>query len=122
MELGLGNARKVMDQVREGLKTKGESPWHFIEIMACPGGCVGGGGQPYGNDIASRARRGLALYEEDRSLPVRKSHKNPEVLKVYERFLGAPNSPLAQKLLHTYYFKRSISNGQVVEEVTHKHH
>ncbi|MCK9332950.1 MAG: NADH-dependent [FeFe] hydrogenase, group A6 [Candidatus Cloacimonetes bacterium] len=119
---GLGNARKVMDQVREGLKTKGESPWHFIEIMACPGGCVGGGGQPYGNDIASRARRGLALYEEDRSLPVRKSHKNPEVLKIYERFLGAPNSPLAQKLLHTYYFKRSISNGQIVEEVTHKHH
>ncbi|MBP7117982.1 MAG: [FeFe] hydrogenase, group A [Candidatus Cloacimonetes bacterium] len=119
---GLGNARKVMDRVREGLKTKGESPWHFIEIMACPGGCVGGGGQPYGNDIASRARRGLALYEEDRSLPVRKSHQNPEVQKVYERFLGAPNSPLAQKLLHTYYFRRSISNGQVVEEVTHKHH
>lgn len=119
---GLGNARKVMDQVREGLKTKGESPWHFIEIMACPGGCVGGGGQPYGNDIASRARRGLALYEEDRSLPVRKSHQNPEVARIYERFLGAPNSPLAQKLLHTYYFKRSISSGQVVEEVTHKHH
>ena len=119
---GLGNARKVMDRVREGLKTKGESPWHFIEIMACPGGCVGGGGQPYGNDIASRARRGLALYEEDRSLPVRKSHQNPEVQKVYERFLGAPNSPLAQKLLHTYYFRRSISNGQVIEEVTHKHH
>lgn len=119
---GLSNARKVMDRVREGLKTTGESPWHFIEIMACPGGCVGGGGQPYGNDIASRARRGLALYEEDRSLPVRKSHQNPEVLKIYERFLGAPNSPLAHKLLHTHYFKRSISNGQVVEEVTHKHH
>lgn len=119
---GLSNARKVMDRVREGLKTHGQSPWHFIEIMACPGGCVGGGGQPYGNDIASRARRGLALYEEDRSLPVRKSHQNPEVQRVYERFLGAPNSPLAQKLLHTYYFRRSISNGQVVEEVTHKHH
>jgi NADH-quinone oxidoreductase subunit G len=119
---GLSNARKVMDRVREGLKTTGESPWHFIEIMACPGGCVGGGGQPYGNDIASRARRGLALYEEDRSLPVRKSHQNPEVLKIYERFLGAPNSPLAHKLLHTHYFRRSISNGQVVEEVTHKHH
>ncbi|MCB5261137.1 MAG: [FeFe] hydrogenase, group A [Candidatus Cloacimonetes bacterium] len=119
---GLGNARKVMDQVREGLKTKGESPWHFIEIMACPGGCVGGGGQPFGNDIASRARRGLALYEEDRSLPVRKSHHNPEVLKVYEKFLGAPNSELAHKLLHTHYFKRSISTGQVVEEATHKHH
>jgi NADH-quinone oxidoreductase subunit G len=119
---GLGNARKVMDRVREGLKTKGESPWHFIEIMACPGGCVGGGGQPYGNDIASRARRGLALYQEDRDLPVRKSHQNPEVLRIYERFLGAPNSELAHKLLHTHYFKRSISNGQVVEEATHKHH
>jgi NADH-quinone oxidoreductase subunit G len=119
---GLGNARFVMDKVREGLKTTGESPWHFIEIMACPGGCVGGGGQPYGNDIASRARRGLALYEEDRNLPVRKSHHNPEVTRIYERFLGAPNSPLAHKLLHTHYFKRSISNGQVVEEATHKHH
>ncbi len=119
---GLGNARYVMDKVREGLKATGESPWHFIEIMACPGGCVGGGGQPYGNDIASRARRGLALYEEDKSLPVRKSHHNPEVTRIYERFLGAPNSPLAHKLLHTNYFKRSISNGQVVEEATHKHH
>ena len=118
---GLSNARKVLDRVREGLATKGESPWHFIEIMACPGGCVGGGGQPYGNDIASRARRGLALYEEDRSLPVRQSHRNPEVLKVYEKFLGQPNSPLALKLLHTYYFKRSVTNGQVVGQVTHKH-
>lgn len=119
---GLSNARKVMDRVREGLKTTGESPWHFIEIMACPGGCVGGGGQPYGNDIASRARRGLALYEEDRSLPVRKSHHNPEVTRIYERFLGAPNSPLAHKLLHTHYFKRSVYTGQVTEEATHKHH
>ncbi|MDD2229447.1 MAG: NADH-dependent [FeFe] hydrogenase, group A6 [Candidatus Cloacimonetes bacterium] len=118
---GLSNARKVMDRVREGLATTGESPWHFIEIMACPGGCVGGGGQPYGNDMASRARRGLSLYEEDRSLPVRKSHHNPEVLRVYERFLGAPNSPLAIKLLHTHYFKRSVYTGQVTGEATHKH-
>ncbi len=118
---GLSNARKVLDRVREGLATKGESPWHFIEIMACPGGCVGGGGQPYGNDIASRARRGLALYEEDRNLPVRMSHHNPEVLKVYEKFLGEPNSKLALKLLHTHYFKRSIFNGQVTAEITHKH-
>lgn len=118
---GLSNARKVMDQVREGLATKGESPWHFIEIMACPGGCVGGGGQPYGNDIASRARRGQALYAEDRSLPVRLSHRNPEVLKVYERFLGEPNSKLALKLLHTHYFKRSVNTGQVTAEATHKH-
>jgi len=117
---GLSNARIVMDRVRESLATTGESPWHFIEIMACPGGCVGGGGQPYGNDIASRARRGLSLYEEDRSLPVRQSHKNPEVVKIYERFLGEPLSPLALKLLHTYYFKRSVSDGQVVEQFTEK--
>ncbi len=110
-----------MDRVRSSLAETGESPWHFIEIMACPGGCVGGGGQPYGNDIASRARRGLALYEEDCSLPVRKSHHNPEVQRIYEKYLGAPNSPLAQKLLHTHYFKRSISDGSVVAEATKKH-
>jgi NADH-quinone oxidoreductase subunit G len=118
---GLSNARKVMDRVREGLATKGKSPWHFIEIMACPGGCVGGGGQPYGNDIASRARRGQALYAEDRSLQMRLSHHNPEVKKVYERFLGEPNSKLALKLLHTHYFKRSVNTGQVTGEATHKH-
>jgi iron only hydrogenase large subunit-like protein len=83
---------------------------------------VGGGGQPYGNDMASRASRGLALYEEDASLPVRKSHHNPEVARIYERFLGSPNSELAHKLLHTHYFKRSVYNGQITEEATHKHH
>ncbi|PKN73390.1 MAG: ferredoxin [Candidatus Cloacimonetes bacterium HGW-Cloacimonetes-3] len=119
---GLSNARKVMDRVREGLAKTGESPWHFVEIMACPGGCVGGGGQPYGNDMASRARRGLSLYEEDKSLPVRKSHHNPEVTRIYEKFLGSPNSPLATKLLHTHYFKRSVYTGQVTGEATHKHH
>ncbi|MDD2331348.1 MAG: NADH-dependent [FeFe] hydrogenase, group A6 [Candidatus Cloacimonetes bacterium] len=119
---GLSNARIVMDKIREGLATKGESPWHFVEIMACPGGCVGGGGQPYGNNMAMRARRGQGLYQEDKNLPIRKSHHNPEVKRIYERFIGEPNSPLAHKLLHTHYFKRSVSNGQVVEEVTHKHH
>lgn len=122
---GLGNARIVMDEIREGLAKTGKSPYHFVEIMACPGGCVGGGGQPYGNDIASRARRGLALYEEDRNMPFRKSHQNPEVMGengIYARFLGEPNSPLALKLLHTFYFKRSVTSGQVTEQVTHKHH
>ncbi len=119
---GLGNARKVMDRIRHGLNTTGKSPWHFVEIMACPGGCVGGGGQPYGNDMAMRARRGEGLYEEDKDLPIRKSHHNPEVHRIYEKFLGGPNSPLALKLLHTYYFKRSISSGQVTEQATHKHH
>jgi len=119
---GLSNARALMDKVREQLNTVGKSEWHFIEIMACPGGCVGGGGQPYGSDMARRARRGEGLYAEDRSLTYRKSHQNPEVLKVYERFLGTPNSELAHKLLHTHYFKRSVTNGQVLEAATHKHH
>lgn len=119
---GLSNARIVMDKIRAGLAKDGVSPYHFVEIMACPGGCVGGGGQPYGNDLAMRARRGESLYAEDKSLPVRRSHHNPEVTRIYERFLGAPNSPLALKLLHTYYFKRSTSSGQVTEQATHKHH
>jgi len=122
---GLGNARIVMDKIREGLATTGKSPWHFIEIMACPGGCVGGGGQPYGNDMAMRARRGEGLYKEDKEMKIRKSHHNPEVMGekgIYARFLGKPNSPLALKLLHTYYFKRSINSGQVTEQATHKHH
>jgi NADH-quinone oxidoreductase subunit G len=119
---GLSNARIVMDKIRAGLAKDGVSPYHFVEIMACPGGCVGGGGQPYGNDLAMRARRGESLYAEDKALPVRRSHQNPEVARIYERFLGAPNSPLALKLLHTYYFKRSVSNGQITEQATHKHH
>jgi NADH-quinone oxidoreductase subunit G len=118
---GLSNARKVMDQVREGLATTGESPWHFIEIMACPGGCVGGGGQPFGNDIADRARRGEALYKEDRELEIRRSHHNPEVQKIYKEFLGEPLSEKALKLLHTFYFERNQYTGQVVKEATHKH-
>jgi len=69
-----------------------------------------------------RARRGEGLYEEDRKLTYRKSHHNPEVKRIYERFLGAPNSELAIKLLHTHYFERSVSSGQVVREATHKHH
>ncbi len=73
---GLGNARILMDRVRSG-----EKNYHFIEIMACPGGCVGGGGQPYGSDMAGRARRGEALYNEDRELTLRQSHENPGVKK-----------------------------------------
>ena len=69
---GLGNARKVMETIRTG-----EAPWQFVEIMCCPGGCVGGGGQPIGTVMSSRAERGQALYEVDREMPLRESHKNP---------------------------------------------
>ncbi len=78
---GLSNARKVLDRVREGLATTGESPWHFIEIMACPGGCVGGGGETFWEEIAFRAPRGASLLLKKRSPPLRQSHRNPQGLK-----------------------------------------
>ncbi|MBC2578720.1 NADH-dependent [FeFe] hydrogenase, group A6 [Clostridium sp. DJ247] len=101
---GLGNARKLLNKIREG-----KADYQIIEIMACPGGCIHGGGQPYvhGNyDILSK--RANALYEEDRNKPLRKSHKNPEIIKLYNEFLGEPNSEKAHELLHTKYFKREL--------------
>ncbi len=98
---GLANARKVMKQVAEG-----KSPYHFIEIMACPGGCLGGGGQPIPTNIDIRKLRASAIYAEDESLPIRKSHENPEITAIYKNFLGEPNSHKAHELLHTHYTER----------------
>jgi NADP-reducing hydrogenase subunit HndD len=90
----------------------GEKEYHFIEVMGCPGGCVTGGGQPIvpakvqmGIDV--RKARAAAIYDEDRSLPVRKSHENESVKKVYAEYLGEPNSHKAHELLHTHYTARS---------------
>ncbi|SET12654.1 NADH-dependent [FeFe] hydrogenase, group A6 [Anaerobranca gottschalkii] len=96
---GLGNARKLLEEIREG-----KSKYHAIEIMACPGGCIGGGGQPYhyGNDEVIKARQ-RAIYEEDKNKRLRKSHLNPAVLKMYEEYFGKPYSEKAHKLLHTSY-------------------
>jgi NADH-quinone oxidoreductase subunit G len=102
---GLGNARKLLDKVR-----KGESPYHFIEIMACPGGCVGGGGQPIGYDMALRSLRGESLYKEDKGLSIRKSHQNPSVELVYKDFLKEPLGEKSHHLLHTHYAARSGPN------------
>lgn len=104
---GLGNARKVLDKIRSG-----EADWQFIEIMACPGGCVNGGGQPIQpakvkNWIDIRAERAKAIYSEDRNSKIRKSHKNESVMKgIYEGFLGEPGSEKAHELLHTTYTPR----------------
>jgi len=87
----------------------------FIEVMACPGGCVGGGGQSWGSNMAKRARRGESLYKEDRVLPYRRSHENPSIKAIYERFLKHPNSEIAHRLLHTHYFKRSPVDGKVID-------
>jgi NADH-quinone oxidoreductase subunit G/NADP-reducing hydrogenase subunit HndD len=99
---GLGNARVLMEQVQ-----KGESPYHFIEIMCCPGGCLGGGGQPISNNPDIKKRRAEAIYREDAGKPIRKSHENPEITAIYKDFLGEPNSEKAHHLLHTEYCDRS---------------
>jgi NADP-reducing hydrogenase subunit HndD len=99
---GLGNARKLLNDVRAG-----KSKFHAIEIMACPGGCIGGGGQPlhHGNSEIIKARA-AAIYREDKKKPLRKSHENPFIIKLYEEFLGKPNSEKAHNLLHTHYFDK----------------
>jgi iron-only hydrogenase group A len=111
-----GQARKLIEKVSEQLKNEGKSEYQFIEVMACPGGCVGGGGQSWGSNMAKIGRRGEALYAEDKSLPHRRSHENPEVNAVYEKFLGKPNGEKAHKLLHTHYYKRSTVDGKILQE------
>ena len=98
---GLGNARKLLNRVRAG------ETFHAIEVMACPGGCIGGGGQPYhhGNMELLKLRTKV-LYEEDANKPLRKSHQNPYIIELYEKFLGKPLSEKSHHLLHTHYFKR----------------
>jgi NADP-reducing hydrogenase subunit HndD len=103
---GTGNAKQLLDKVKSG-----EKEYHFIEIMGCPGGCITGGGQPIvpaqvQMEVDVRKARASAIYDEDRSLPVRKSHENESVKKVYREFLGEPNSEKAHELLHTHYTVR----------------
>jgi NADH-quinone oxidoreductase subunit G/NADP-reducing hydrogenase subunit HndD len=100
---GLGNARKVMDQVRAGRKDL-----HFIEVMTCPGGCIAGGGQPIGANLAAVRGRMQALYQIDRDEAVRVSHKNPAVQRIYDEFLGRPLSDRSHELLHTHYHPREV--------------
>lgn len=100
-------AKPLLDDIRAG-----KSKYHFIEIMGCPGGCINGGGQSYVNAMIRnsgfdfKSARAKALYDEDRAMPARKSHKNTQIQKLYEDFLGHPNSHLAHSLLHTTYEKK----------------
>lgn len=105
---GLANVEQVLERVREARKRGEESPYHFIEVMACPGGCIGGGGQPYGVDNERRKLRIAGLYQDDRDSAIRCSHENPEVVRVYEDFLGKPLGPRAHELLHTRYTARPL--------------
>ncbi len=103
---GLGNARKLLERIRNG-----EADYHFIEIMGCPGGCVTGGGQPIQSskvlsEIDLKAERAKAIYDEDKSLPLRKSHENPYIKTLYAEYLGEPCGHKAHQLLHTHYHER----------------
>ena len=101
---GTANAKKIMDDIKAGGKF---SECHFIEFMACPGGCIGGGGQPIPTSAEIRAARAKAIYAEDESLELRKSHENPHVIEIYEKFLtDGPCGHKSHKLLHTGYTKR----------------
>jgi NADP-reducing hydrogenase subunit HndD len=100
---GLGNVQKLMDLIKAGKVEQ----FHAIEVMACPGGCIGGGGQPYhhGNMEIIR-KRAEGLYEIDRDKPIRKSHENPAILELYEQYLQKPLGEKSHHLLHTKYFSR----------------
>ena len=102
---GLKNAKVLLDQI-----VAGKSPYHFIEIMGCPGGCITGGGQPRSTDPDIRMKRMKALYNEDESKTLRKSHENPYIISFYKEFLGEPNGHNAHELLHTTYVNRGKYN------------
>jgi NADH-quinone oxidoreductase subunit G/NADP-reducing hydrogenase subunit HndD len=99
---GLGNARKLLDKIK-----RGDATYHFIEVMACPGGCVSGGGQPVPASNTKRRLRASALYNEDKELKHRKSHDNPAIKAIYEQYLREPLGHKSHKLLHTEYTPRN---------------
>ena len=107
---GLRNAEKICRQIEEG-----KSPYHFIEVMACPGGCVDGGGNPRKKNsyLETQAARTEGIYRIDRNRPIRQSHNNPDVVRLYKEFLGEPCGHLSHELLHTHYKDRR-STGKVM--------
>ena len=102
---GLAGAKILMDQI-----VAGTSPYHFIEVMGCPSGCICGGGQPRSDDPDVRMKRLKAIYSEDESRTLRQSHLNPSITAIYQDYLGKPGGHLSHELLHTHYFDRSKEN------------
>jgi NADH-quinone oxidoreductase subunit G len=103
---GMANIAAVLDKIKTALAEGKETPYHFVEVMACRGGCVGGGGQPYGADDNVRKLRADGLYLDDEKSKNRCSHKNPQIAKLYEEFLEKPLSHKSHELLHTSYEPR----------------
>lgn len=104
----MGNVKYVLDQVKAAIAKGEDPPYHFIEVMACRGGCIGGGGQPYGATDEVRAQRIAGLYSDDAGQAYRQSHHNPSIQKLYKEFLGAPLSEKAHRYLHTHYTPRPV--------------
>lgn len=105
---GMANVSTLLDEIREARDTGKEPPYHFIEVMACRGGCVAGGGQPYATTDEVRAQRIAGLYTDDEQSAIRCSHQNPEIQQIYKEYLGAPLSEKSHHLLHTTYTERRI--------------
>lgn len=105
---GMVNVGSIMEEIRKSREKGGELPYHFVEVMACRGGCIAGGGQPYNTDDSVRAKRIAALYSDDDACEVKCSHHNPEIIEIYEKFLEKPLSHKAHQLLHTTYHPRPI--------------
>jgi iron only hydrogenase large subunit-like protein len=98
---GLGNAAQLLDSIQSG-----KAQYHFVEVMTCPGGCIGGGGQPRFTTDAVREARIQAIYAEDEGKPIRKSHANPQIQEIYRRYFQEPLSERSHHLLHTEYVTR----------------
>ena len=104
----MGNIAAVLDKIRDARNAGKETPYHFVEVMACRGGCIGGGGQPYGCTDEIRKQRTEGIYNDDVKSQYRCSHQNPFIDQVYKEFLGEPNGHKAHELLHTKYVERAL--------------
>jgi NADH-quinone oxidoreductase subunit G len=104
----MGNIASVLDSIRAARDAGQETPYHFVEVMACRGGCISGGGQPYGGTDEVRIKRTRGLYSDDQKSQYRCSHQNPFIQQVYKEFLGEPNGHKAHELLHTSYVPREL--------------
>jgi NADH-quinone oxidoreductase subunit G len=104
----MGNIAAVLDSIRAAKEAGKEPPYHFVEVMACRGGCIAGGGQPYGCTDEIRKQRTAGIYTDDEKSQYRCSHLNPFINQVYKEFLGEPGSDKAHKLLHTGYVERPL--------------
>eukprot|EP00756_Hemistasia_phaeocysticola_P010098 Hpha_TRINITY_DN14992_c0_g1::TRINITY_DN14992_c0_g1_i1::g.144898::m.144898 len=111
---GLSNARRLMDRIREAKSQGQDPPYHFVEVMACPGGCIGGGGQPKPTSWEIKMKRAKLVYEGDAEQKMRKSHENPEVLQLYKDFLTEPLGHNSHHLLHTKYKAREPESSSLI--------